>query len=51
MAEEKFVCAACGKEYDRESAVSECRECHRHYCEECMSHEGLCVPCGERKTE
>lgn len=44
---EKFSCVACGADFDRESAVSECRVCHRSYCEECIDEQGLCVPCGE----
>lgn len=48
MAEEKFTCAACGKEYDREMAVPECKMCHRTHCSECISEEGICVPCEEK---
>jgi len=44
----KFVCAACGAEYDRETAVAECRMCHRSYCEECLDEKGFCVPCKEK---
>ena len=44
----EFACAACGKEYARESAVPECRVCHRSYCEECLDEQGLCVPCKEK---
>ncbi len=42
---EQFACAACGEEFARETAVSECRVCHRSYCEECLDDQGLCVPC------
>jgi hypothetical protein len=54
MAEQKFECAACGKDYDREMAVLECRMCHRTFCEECIGPEGTCVPCedtGKQKTD
>lgn len=51
MAKEKFVCAGCGEEYERETAVSECRMCHRTFCDECISDEGVCVPCEETKEE
>ena len=50
MAKKKFECAACGEEFDREMAVGECRMCHRNYCAECISSEGICVPCEEKKT-
>ncbi len=49
MDEEKFKCEACGKEFDREGAVHECRVCHRTHCDECINHEGLCEPCAEKK--
>ncbi|MCK8602083.1 hypothetical protein [Desulfoferrobacter suflitae] len=48
MAEKKFECVACGQEFDREMAVKECRMCHRNYCDECISAEGICVPCDEK---
>lgn len=51
MAKEKFVCAGCGEEYERETAVSECRMCHRTFCDECISDEGVCVPCEEAREE
>jgi hypothetical protein len=44
--EGQFACAACGAEYARETAVAECRMCHRAYCEECLDEKGFCVPCG-----
>lgn len=47
MKEELFECSACGPDYDRESAVKECRICHRAYCDQCLNEEGLCVPCRE----
>jgi hypothetical protein len=47
MSEERFDCSSCGQDYDRESAVKECRICHRTYCDECISDEGICVPCRE----
>jgi len=47
-AEGKFACAACGAEYDRETAVVECRMCHRAYCEECLDEKGFCVPCADK---
>ncbi len=34
-------------DYDRESAVKECRICHRTHCDQCLDEEGLCVPCRE----
>ncbi|HYA43102.1 MAG TPA: hypothetical protein VEF34_17500 [Syntrophobacteraceae bacterium] len=46
---EQFVCAACGSDYDRETAVHECRVCHRSYCEECIDEQGICVPCREEQ--
>jgi len=51
MAEEKFTCAACGKEYDREMAVQECKICHRTHCSECISDEGICIPCEEKQKK
>lgn len=42
---QEFACAACGEEYDRESAVSECRICHRTFCDACVDEHNLCVPC------
>lgn len=51
MAQEKFECVACGKEFDRETAVKECRTCHRTYCDECISSEGICVPCEEKEKK
>jgi hypothetical protein len=51
MATEKFVCSGCGKEYDRETAVGECRMCHRTVCDECISEEGICVPCEEKEEK
>jgi len=45
MIESSFSCSACGLDYSRETAVKECRICHRAHCEECISEEGLCVPC------
>jgi hypothetical protein len=47
MSEEKFACAACGLEYDRETAVNECRRCHRSFCDECLDENGICVSCEE----
>ncbi len=44
---EKFSCVACGSDFDRETAVQECRMCHRTVCDECIDEQGLCVPCGE----
>ncbi len=46
--EEQFACAACGVDYARETAVQECRMCHRAYCEECIDKQGICVPCKEK---
>ena len=45
---EQFVCAACGAEFDRETAVAECRMCHRSYCDQCLNEKGFCVPCGDK---
>jgi hypothetical protein len=45
---EQFSCAACGAEFARETAVPECRMCHRSYCEQCIDNEGICVPCKEK---
>jgi hypothetical protein len=45
--EEEFACAACGADFGRETAVAECRICHRAYCEQCLDAKGFCVPCGE----
>lgn len=42
---QEFTCEACGTEYDREEAVSECRVCHRTFCDECINEENICVPC------
>jgi len=50
MAGKKFECVACGKDFDRETAVSECRVCHRTYCDQCLNEEGMCVPCDDKKT-
>lgn len=47
MSEGLFECSACGADYDRESAVKECRMCHRGACDRCLNEEGLCVPCRE----
>jgi hypothetical protein len=47
MEDEKFSCVACGLDFDRETAVKECRICHRTHCDECISDEGICVPCAE----
>jgi hypothetical protein len=46
----RFDCSACGKDYDRASAVSECRMCHRAFCAECIDDQGVCVPCEEGKS-
>lgn len=48
VGKEGFACAACGEDFGRETAVSECRVCHRSYCEECVDEQGICVPCGEK---
>ncbi|GKT10692.1 hypothetical protein [Desulforhabdus sp. TSK] len=45
MAQEDFSCSACGEDFDRETAVAECRMCHRSFCEECIDERGYCVPC------
>lgn len=45
--EDKFVCAACGIDFERESSVMECRMCHRSHCEECLNEQKLCVPCSQ----
>jgi hypothetical protein len=45
---EQFACAACGVDYARETAVPECRMCHRAYCEECIDEQGICVSCKEK---
>ena len=44
---EKFSCASCGSDFDRETAVQECRMCHRSFCQECIDEQGTCVPCVE----
>jgi hypothetical protein len=44
---ESFTCAACGEDYARETAVAECRVCHRSHCDECINEKGICVPCEE----
>ena len=49
IGKENFTCAACGEDYARETAVVECRVCHRSYCNECISEQGICVPCEEKK--
>jgi len=50
MAEkEVFVCPSCGKEYDRETAVHECRVCHRAHCDQCVNEDNVCVPCDEKE--
>lgn len=43
----EFACAACGQEFERETAVKECRICHRTYCDQCLDKYGTCVPCSE----
>jgi hypothetical protein len=48
MSEKTFDCSACGRDFAHEMAVNECRRCHRSYCDECISEEGLCVPCEEK---
>lgn len=50
MAEKEFNCAACGAEYDRSTAVQECRVCHRTNCGDCIDEQGICVPCRTGKT-
>jgi hypothetical protein len=50
MAEKEFQCVACGAEYDRSSAVQECRMCHRTHCTECIDEQGICVPCKDVKA-
>ncbi|HOV85336.1 MAG TPA: hypothetical protein PLM79_03180 [Syntrophobacteraceae bacterium] len=45
--EKMFTCAACGEEYTRDAAVSECRMCRRTFCEECIDEWGNCTPCGQ----
>jgi len=45
--DQQFVCAACGGDFDRETAVVDCRVCHRQYCRECLDDQGLCTPCSE----
>ena len=47
-AKEKFACAACGIDFGRETAVAECRMCHRAYCDQCLDEKGFCVACGEK---
>lgn len=47
MKKDQFECKACGLDFDRETAVNECRRCHRNYCDACLDDNGLCVPCGE----
>lgn len=51
MAEEKFSCVACGEDYEHETGVQECKMCHRLYCQECISDEGICVPCDEEEEK
>jgi hypothetical protein len=45
--EQSFECVACAEDYSRETAVKECRICHRTSCVECISEEGICVPCSK----
>lgn len=49
MSEDKFSCSACGIDFGRETAVHECRVCHRNFCDQCLDKNGLCVPCEEKK--
>lgn len=51
MAEDKFVCAACGENFDRETSVMECAMCHRTFCDQCIGKEGICVPCEEKEEK
>ena len=48
VTKDEFSCAACGGDYGRETAVAECRMCHRNFCDECIDDRGLCVPCKEK---
>lgn len=49
--DEKFVCASCGEEFDVRTAINECRQCQRMYCDECLNEEGICVPCDEEEQK
>jgi len=50
---EKFACTACGAEHDRDdiTAVAECRSCRRMHCKGCLSPEGICKECEEKKGD
>ncbi len=45
-----FKCSACGVEFDESPAVGVCRICEKVHCNECMTKEGVCVPCDELKS-
>lgn len=51
MAEERFVCAACGNETegDYKTTVNECRVCRRMHCDGCIDDQGLCVSCSQKE--
>ncbi len=46
---EQFACAACGEDFRHEATVTECRMCHRTFCDECINAQGICVPCEESR--
>lgn len=44
-----FRCANCGTEFDQSPALDACRICKQNNCRDCMSADGVCVPCSQLK--
>lgn len=45
---EKFTCAACGAEAEKDvvtEPVAECRICRRLHCPDCLTPDGVCKKC------
>ena len=53
MADENFACVACGAEAegDVKTSITECRECRRMHCDQCMDENGLCVECRDKSEK
>lgn len=52
MDDVQFVCAACDKNYEGETAnvMTECRVCHRLHCNDCVDEFGRCVTCADKES-
>ncbi len=53
MSDPGFVCAACGMDYEGDTAnvMTECKVCGRLHCAGCVDEFGRCVECAKTESD